>query len=210
MAEEASVWDIHRNRQRTRMNYTEHEGATSFKDPGPSSLEDEFVTYQVSQLTMSPENTLFHYLHFDHGEAVFIAPLKNKDSTSQTPSLHEELLDNFRAACQLIHSTFQSANEAREAVARQALQSSDGASYSNWMSKSGLAAVREQGMLFQWSPAPPESAAAAASSKRLPLLSYWVCGRVFPDGRECYVCYHDSAPQNVAELAFRLAYGVCL
>ena len=29
------------------------------------------------------------------------------------------------------------------------------------------------------------------------VLSYWVSGRLFlsPHPRECYVCYHDSAPQ---------------
>ena len=29
------------------------------------------------------------------------------------------------------------------------------------------------------------------------VLSYWVAGRLFlsPHPRECYVCYHDSAPQ---------------
>ena len=28
-------------------------------------------------------------------------------------------------------------------------------------------------------------------------LDYWVSGRLFlaPNPRECYVCYHDSAPQ---------------
>ena len=68
------------------------------------------------------------------------------------------------------------------------------------------------------------------------VLSYWVAGRLFlsPHPRECYVCYHDSAPQVrgvwkyyqplsylklinylflskvMIELAFRLAFGVHL
>ncbi len=58
----------------------------------------------------------------------------------------------------------------------------------------------EKGMLFHWSPAIPKA----------PILSYWVCGRRIDQNRECYVCYHESAPQDMIELAFRLAHGVHL
>jgi hypothetical protein len=40
-----------------------------------------------------------------------------------------------------------------------------------------------------------------------------VCGRLFGVGgatRECFVAYHESAPQLAVEMAFRLAYGVQL
>ena len=85
-------------------------------------------------------------------------------------------------------------------------------------------------MLFHWTPTFP----SAINKKRgnqeqsfhhLPTLSYWVCGRIFDnsvvsissagatsstpsDLIECYVAYHDSAPQNMIELAFRIAFGV--
>ena len=38
------------------------------------------------------------------------------------------------------------------------------------------------------------------------LLSYWVVGRLFagPPCSQCFVCYHDSIPQRVVELAFNL------
>ena len=54
-------------------------------------------------------------------------------------------------------------------------------------------------MLFRWAP-----------SETLPVFSYWVCGRVFmtPDPKECYVAYHESTPQQLVELAFRLTYGI--
>ena len=46
-------------------------------------------------------------------------------------------------------------------------------------------------MLFQYQPG------GAGEGRQLPILSYWVAGRLFlaPHPRECYVCYHDSAPQ---------------
>ena len=78
-----------------------------------------------------------------------------------------------------------------------------------WLNKS-LVAVKEQGMLFHFNPADEEESGAAR--KAVGVLSYWVAGRLFlsPHPRECYVCYHDSAPQVMIELAFRLAFGVHL
>ena len=80
-----------------------------------------------------------------------------------------------------------------------------------WLNKS-LVAVKEQGMLFHFNPAEEEEQFGQASRKAVGVLSYWVAGRLFlsPHPRECYVCYHDSAPQVMIELAFRLAFGVHL
>ena len=69
------------------------------------------------------------------------------------------------------------------------------------------ATLLEQGSLFQWT---PRAGGGGAGDKNLPTLSYWVCGRLLEGGRECYVAYHESAPQVMVELAFRLAHGVQL
>lgn len=52
-----------------------------------------------------------------------------------------------------------------------------------------LIAVKEHGVLFEW-----ES------------ITYWVVGRLYttPHPKELYVCYQDSAPQNLIEVAFKL------
>ena len=84
-------------------------------------------------------------------------------------------------------------------------------------------------MLFHWTPTTPfafnKKGAIQTNIHHLPTLSYWVCGRVFDnsvvsissagatsstpsDTTECYVAYHDSAPQNMIELAFRIAFGI--
>ncbi|CAB4055754.1 INTU [Lepeophtheirus salmonis] len=67
-------------------------------------LEEEMITYRISQLSISKENTVFHFIHLDFGEGIFLSPLS-------TPSgnLHKELLINIRASAQIIHSTFQMA-----------------------------------------------------------------------------------------------------
>lgn len=67
--------------------------------------EEEVVTYEIKQLTISPENTLFHYIHLEAGEGIFLAPLTLP--SPETHPLHTELVHNFRAACQIIHNTFQ-------------------------------------------------------------------------------------------------------
>ena len=67
------------------------------------------MTYQVSQLTLSPENTLLHYVHLEVGEGVFLAPLRDTEG-----QLQGQLMVNFKAACQIIHSTFQVALKNRD------------------------------------------------------------------------------------------------
>ena len=62
-------------------------------------------------------------------------------------------------------------------------------------------------MLFHWK---PQVIVPSKQTPSLPVLSYWVCGRLFGSDRECFVAYHESAPQLMVEMAFRLAYGVQL
>ena len=119
----------------------------------------------------------------------------------ETHPLHTELVHNFRAACQIIHNTFQVSLRGQEEVKQR---HKDGQP-KPWLVKS-MVAVREQTMLFQWSPGHAKKFKDGSTSS---LLSYWVCGRLFlgVNARECYVCYHESAPQEMVELAFRLAQG---
>ncbi len=170
----------------------------------PDASPDEYVTYQVCQLSISPENTVFHFLHLDSGEAVFLAPL----SAPSSP-LHAQLLHNFRAACQIMHNNFDSSRRVRRSeLAVRHGQVEGASSQRGWSGKSSAppSPLLEQGMLFQWSP--------KVEDKTLPLLSYWICGRLFESvgnaTNECYVCYHESAPQVMVELAFKLMHGVHL
>jgi len=188
--EDSSFWELYRSGQRSHLNFSE-------EMPGASD-EEEVLAYTVSQLSISPENTIFHFLHLDVGEGVFLAPL-----VPPSGPYHTQVLDNFRAACQIIHSSFQMTIRSKELV-----KGREGAAPRPWLNKS-LVAVKEQGMLFHYSPSDGEE---ESPKKPLPVLSYWVCGRLFlaPNPRECYICYHDSAPQVMIELAFRLAFGVHL
>jgi hypothetical protein len=184
----SSVWELRRSGQRARTNYSET--ARSDRPRSPSGAA-EYVTYQVSQLSISPENTIFHYVDLDGSEGVILSPL-----SPPTSVLHTELLDNFRAACQIMHANFESFMRASKADFAR------GDDKRSWVCRSAPTALFEQGSLFQWSP--------RAGEKNLPTLCYWVSARLFPGPRECYVCYHESAPQNMVELAYRLTHGVHL
>ena len=131
-------------------------------------------------------------------QGVFLAPL-----APPAGKYHTQVLENFRAACQIIHSSFQMTIRSKDLV--KSRESSQTVAQRPWLNKS-LVAVKEQGMLFHFNPSDEEE------TKDVGVLSYWVAGRLFlsPHPRECYVCYHDSAPQVMIELAFRLAFGVHL
>jgi len=176
--DESSLWELHRSGRRARMNYSNDGVPTNAED------EEELVTYRVNQLTLSPENTLFHFVQIDSREAVFLSPLTTSEGT-----LHKELLAAFRSAAGVIHNNLQIARRARNAAGN------------GWLGKSAVASAKEEGVLVHWQP--------EMKGKSLPPLSYWVCGRL-EGSTETFVCYHDSAPQNVVELAFRLAQGVHL
>jgi len=92
---------------------------------------DQLVAYKVSQLSMSQNNVIFHYLHLDVGDGVFLAPL----DPASTP-LHSEVLGQFRAACHIIHANFEMALKGREALR-------GGGTSKTWNNKN-MVAVKEQ------------------------------------------------------------------
>lgn len=68
------------------------------------SLESEtedLITYNVSRLTVSPECSLIHFLHLNTGDGIFLAPKTLKAGDFQMQSI---LLENFRAAVEIMHS----------------------------------------------------------------------------------------------------------
>ena len=60
--------------------------------------EEDILEYKVSQLSVSPENTILQYLHLEVGEGVYLSPV----SVPSGP-LTTQILNNFRAAAQIIH-----------------------------------------------------------------------------------------------------------
>ena len=109
--------------------------SSSYTSGGGGAKAEEIVTYNISNLTISLHNTLIYYMHLDHGDGVILAPLC-KDSPGQ---LRKILIDNFKNAVQLIHSTLQCCSTQRSNLR----STSSGKEHNPWISKS-LVAVKEQ------------------------------------------------------------------
>ena len=59
--EEESYWELYRSGHRSHLSFTDHL-------PDGGEEEEDVVHYEVSQLSVSPDNTIFHFLHLDVGE----------------------------------------------------------------------------------------------------------------------------------------------
>lgn len=152
---------------------------------------------KAHNLVVGSKNTLFHYLHMDPVEGVFLAPTAYIQEWMKTPA-YKEMLEAFHKCCLNMRGVFEKSLRNKEF------------SQKNIITKFGInktfQAIYEQGVLFQYSP-------SSKDQKKPPAyLNFWVIGRLFfsPEPREVYVCYHESAEQNIVELAFRLGFGLSL
>lgn len=152
------------------------------------SLHSESGECLPIQLTSGPHNVLYHFVHLDTTESVLITPV-NSNVQSRTYNL---VLNNFRRCCQNIHGVFQNTLRFKNMPAQDIGKS--------LMNKS-LIAIKEYGMLFEC----PFVDEKDGSKKNK--ISYWVIGRLFymPHPKELYVCYQDTIPQNLVDLAFKIS-----
>lgn len=138
-----------------------------------------------SKLTCGVENIVFHYVHIDTNEGVLLSPVH-----SSLTANFVDILSKFRHSAMHIHTLFQNTISFKKLKGVEASHS---------LINKSLVAIKEFGVLF-------ECHLSRGNEKAL-VLTYWVVGRLFfmPTPREVYVCYEDSSPQNLVELAFRLA-----
>lgn len=156
------------------------------------SLEDcpSRTASPVQPIVPGGENLIFHYLHLELAEGIYVAP------TESASSLDHEILDNFGRSCLAIRKVLQ-------ASSRMARANNEEAQGKFGMDRN-FSSVKEHGVLFTCS----HGAGARAKGKRP--ASYWVVGRLFPDkhqSREVYVCIHENASASALEMAFRLSFG---
>ncbi|KAJ8939448.1 hypothetical protein NQ318_023074 [Aromia moschata] len=153
------------------------------------TLLSERVDNNPVQITPGNENVLYHFIQLDITEGILICPPESK-LQSQT---YDAIINNFRRTCQKIHSLFQHTLRFKNMPAQDMAKSV--------MNKS-LIAIKEHGILFQC-PYLDEK------DNKKNNISYWVVGRLFymPHPREVYVCYQDSIPQNIIEMAFKINIG---
>ncbi|EEB12645.1 PDZ domain-containing protein, putative [Pediculus humanus corporis] len=157
-----------------------------------SGSNENFYLYNVgevlpSRLTTGPEDILFYYVHLDGNDGILMNPPMNLKRN--TPKM-KELLQNFRRCCHIIHSILENNIKFKKNAQDSTKQ---------FINKS-LVAVKEHGVIFEC------TSSETDCNKKPMTFTYWIIGRLFftPQPREIYVCYHDDAPQNLVEIAFRL------
>ncbi|XP_064636797.1 protein inturned-like [Lineus longissimus] len=148
------------------------------------------------KLTQGAGNVLFHYVNVDNVDGVYICPSK-QDVTFPGGTTHTHVIQNFFACCQNIKKVFEKTIRMKS---RGNCNNND-----KLGSDDALGEVEEQGVLFECTPANWSD-----SKKTPPSITYWVVGRLFfdPYPREFYVCFLDSTPQNLVELAFKISFGI--
>ncbi|KAK7063224.1 hypothetical protein SK128_007127 [Halocaridina rubra] len=152
------------------------------------------------RVTSGKDVVLFHMVQLEVGEGVLIQPLMSESlpsntaaSASHPPPFHLQVLHSFRSTCTHIHHVLQAGLRSKEPSG-------------SYGCSSALSGIKEHGVLFTYT---PPAGDGNGGKRRGQSFSYWVVGRLIlaPYQREVYVCYHESVPQNILEMAFRVSLG---
>ncbi|KAF7384454.1 hypothetical protein HZH68_014066 [Vespula germanica] len=128
-----------------------------------------------NKLTAGEKNYLYHYVHLDLTEGILLS-----SHPIETTSKDNKILINFNRCVHMIHRLL------HNTIRFKTMLNQD---MDKTVINKSLIAIKEHGILFEWEN-----------------TTYWVIGRLYttPHPKELYVCYQDSAPQNLVEIAFRL------
>ncbi|XP_053978115.1 protein inturned isoform X1 [Hylaeus volcanicus] len=126
-------------------------------------------------LTTGNKNYLYHYVQLDMVEGILLSSKPLENSAKD-----HKILVNFNKCIHIIHKLL------HNTVRFKKMLNSD---MDKTVINKSLIAVKEHGVLFEWEN-----------------VTYWVVGRLYttPHPKELYICYQDSAPQNLIEVAFKL------
>lgn len=128
------------------------------------------------KLTAGDKNYLYQYIHLDMVQGVLLSSAGN----IQDMSKNNKILINFNKCVQVIHRLLHNTVRFKNMFYHD---------MDKTVINRNLIAVKEHGVLFEWEN-----------------IAFWVIGRLYmsPHPKELYVCYQDSAPQNLIEIAFQL------
>ena len=126
-------------------------------------------------LTSGEKNYLLHYVHLDSLEGILISSTIDRELSQDS-----ELMLKFSSCAYVIHRLLQNTVRYKKMLNQDMDKS---------LINKSLIAIKEHGVLFHWNNTP-----------------YWIVGRMYSSiqSKEVYVCYQDSAPQNLVEMIFRL------
>lgn len=128
-----------------------------------------------TKLTAGERNCLLHYVHLDTLEGIILSSRSVEDR-----SKNEKIVRNFNRCAHVIHRLLYNTVRFKKILNEDMDKTTI---------NKNLVAIKEHGILFDCEN-----------------TSYWVIGRLYaaPHAKEFYVCYEDTAPQNMVEMAFKL------
>ncbi|KAK3600009.1 hypothetical protein CHS0354_012670 [Potamilus streckersoni] len=143
------------------------------------------------KLTVGTENCLFHFLYFDHLEGVVISTNQKLENSSH---LARDIYQNFHHCCCQMKKSFDNARSKRVLIKEDKV--------GRYGIDDTFLMVREEAVLFTCT-------VSSTDKNSQTSLSYWVVGRCLSRSmkKEVFLCFHESAPQTVIELAYKLALG---
>lgn len=131
------------------------------------------------RVSAGTEDAMLHYVHLDTLEGVILS----SNIVNASPSKNSKIFQLFNGCAHVVHKLFQKTVRFEKMLNQDTDKS---------VINKSLIAIKEHGVLFECEGD-----------------TYWVVGRSYasPQPRELYVCYRDSAPQSLIEMAFRLNAG---
>ncbi|KAG5676977.1 hypothetical protein PVAND_006768 [Polypedilum vanderplanki] len=169
-------------------DFDSHIDGQSTRQSSSGGFENEDLIYKDFEdiipqtLTFGADNVLFHFTNLDFKEGIMITSLCEKYSIPP----NDLLVDIFRRGCLNIHNKLQNTIKFNQILSRE-----------NRISNNNKTAMlpKEQAMLCEvkWEKG---------------ILNFWIIGRLFGI-KELYVCHDARTPQNMVEIAFRLAINCC-
>ncbi|KAF7993028.1 hypothetical protein HCN44_005809 [Aphidius gifuensis] len=127
------------------------------------------------KLTAGLKNSLFHFVHLDSLEGLLLSSRIINNSNKNS-----DIIAIFNKTAHCIHKLFNNSVRFKNMINTEVDKT---------LINKNLVAIKEHGILFE-----------------LGDLTFWVVGRLYaaPNITEFYVCYQDTTPQNLVEMAFRL------
>lgn len=142
------------------------------------AIYKDFTDIIPQTLTFGPENVMYHFTQLDPSEGILITTLNDQNINGNIGIL----VDNFRRACLRIHTMLQNTIKFNQMLSKE---------NNKILHSRSMTTVKEQGILIHLQMDKVQ-------------IDFWVVGRLFGT-RELYVCYDAKIPQNMVEIAFRIA-----
>ncbi|KAK9503246.1 hypothetical protein O3M35_011855 [Rhynocoris fuscipes] len=135
------------------------------------------------RILSNEENVLIHFVNFELSEGILISSIENINNKSDK---YSKILQTFRQHAYKIQKIF------RNTILFKKMKPQDKPEILN----KSLVAVNEYGSLFSF-----------MDDVKNETVTFWVVGKLFfmPHPREVYVCYFDTCPQSMIEIAFQIA-----